>query len=151
MLFNENWSTIKNKVSLKKSGNGKLNNSTTTLESVSLSTDMEKLSSIECPIERAMELIGDKYSVLIVLNLAQFGKQRFIELEQSINGISPRTLSARLKHLEKYGIINRKQFSTIPPKVEYSLTERGSQFKVVIDQMSDWVNKWYPHSSAKVV
>lgn len=105
---------------------------------------MEKVSNIECPIERAMELIGDKYSVLIVLNLALCGKQRFIELEQAINGISPRTLSARLKHLEKYGIINRKQFSTIPPKVEYSLTERGQEFKVVIDHMSDWVNKWYP-------
>jgi DNA-binding HxlR family transcriptional regulator len=124
-----------------------LNNNTTILDNVKGSAELEKLSSIECPIERAMELIGDKYSVLIVLNLAQSGKQRFIELEQSINGISPRTLSARLKHLEKYGILNRKQFSTIPPKVEYSLTDRGVEFKVVIEHMSSWVNKWYPHNS----
>lgn len=123
-----------------------MNNQTTILEEAKSSPELEKLTSIECPIERAMELIGDKYSVLIVLNLAQAGKQRFIELENSINGISPRTLSARLKHLEKYGIINRKQFSTIPPKVEYSLTERGEEFRVVIDRMSDWVNKWYPHN-----
>jgi DNA-binding HxlR family transcriptional regulator len=126
-----------------------LNNNLTTLENIKMSPDFEKISSIECPIERAMELIGDKYSVLIVLNLAQFGTQRFIELEQSINGISPRTLSARLKHLEKYGIINRKQFSTIPPKVEYSLTDRGEEFKVVIENMSCWVNKWYPYSTQK--
>lgn len=126
-----------------------MNNSTTTLENVKISPDIEKLSLIECPIERAMELIGDKYSVLIVLNLAQYGKQRFIELEQSIKGISPRTLSARLKHLEKYDIITRKQFSTIPPKVEYSLTEKGERFKVVIEHMSDWVNQWYPYTAQK--
>lgn len=122
-----------------------MNNNTTILEDIKSSPELEKLKSIECPIERAMELIGDKYSVLIVLNLAQAGKQRFIELENSINGISPRTLSARLKHLEKYGLINREQFSTIPPKVEYSLTERGKDFRVVIDCMKDWVNNWYPH------
>ena len=127
----------------------KLNNNITTLDNIKSSVDLEKLSSIECPIERAMELIGDKYSVLIVLNLAQFGKQRFIELEQAINGISPRTLSARLKHLEKYGVINRQQFSTIPPKVEYSLTDRGKEFRLVIDQISNWVNKWYPHVAKK--
>lgn len=121
-----------------------MNNNTTILENVKISPEIEKLSEIACPIERAMELVGDKYSVLIVLNLAQFGTQRFIELEQAINGISPRTLSARLKHLEKYGIINRKQFSTIPPKVEYSLTDRGAEFKIVIEHMSTWVNKWYP-------
>lgn len=126
-----------------------MNNNTTILENVKISPEIEKLSEIVCPIERAMELVGDKYSVLIVLNLAQFGTQRFIELEQAINGISPRTLSARLKHLEKYGIINRKQFSTIPPKVEYSLTERGTEFKVVIEHMSSWVNKWYPCNDAQ--
>ncbi|MGD9580962.1 MAG: winged helix-turn-helix transcriptional regulator [Vampirovibrionia bacterium] len=122
-----------------------MNNNTTTLENIKSSQEIEKLAEIECPIERAMQLIGDKYSVLIVLNLALCEKQRFIELEQSIKGISPRTLSARLKHLEKYGIINRKQFSTIPPKVEYSLTDRGREFKVVIEQISSWVDKWYPH------
>ena len=146
MIFGIIWFTIKNIVNLKKSGNITLNNNTTTLENIKSSQEIEKLAEIECPIERAMQLIGDKYSVLIVLNLALCEKQRFIELEQSIKGISPRTLSARLKHLEKYGIINRKQFSTIPPKVEYSLTDRGREFKVVIEQISSWVDKWYPHS-----
>lgn len=123
-----------------------MNNNTTTLESIKTSPEIEKISEIECPIERAMQLIGDKYSVLIVLNLAISEKQRFIELEQAIKGISPRTLSARLKHLEKHGVVNRKQFSTIPPKVEYSLTARGKEFKVVIEHMSEWVDKWYPHT-----
>lgn len=127
-----------------------MNNNLTTIENIKTLTDLEKVSNIECSIERAMELIGDKYSVLIILNLAQHGTQRFIELEQAINGISPRTLSARLKHLERYRIISRKQFSTIPPKVEYSLTERGMAFKIVIEKMQQWADTWYPHVSNKL-
>lgn len=83
------------------------------------------LYALESPIERTMELIGDKYSFQIIHLLHQFGRQRFVELEQQISGISPRTLSARLKHLEKFRLINRHQYPTIPPKVEYELTERG--------------------------
>ena len=123
-----------------------MKNSVGILENIKITPEFENLSKIECPIERALELIGDKYSILIVLQLAQNETQRFIVLEQSIKGISPRTLSARLKHLESYGIINRKQYSTIPPKVEYSLTERGREFKAVIDNMSEWADKWYPFS-----
>jgi DNA-binding HxlR family transcriptional regulator len=119
------------------------------LETLQLSPELEKLSTIECPLERAMEIIGDKYSVLIILNLSNCGTQRFIELEQSVNGISPRTLSARLKHLDKYGLINRKQFSTIPPKVEYSLTEKGKELVPVIESITKWSNKCYPFGGTK--
>lgn len=120
-----------------------MNNNVSTLENTKITTDIEKLFNIDCPIERAMEIIGDKYSVLIILNLTRSEKQRFIELEQAIKGISPRTLSARLKHLEKYGIINRQQFSTIPPKVEYSLTDSGHDFKNVIENMTSWADRWF--------
>lgn len=124
-----------------------MKNSVGILENIKITPEFENLSKIECPIERAMELIGDKYSVLIVLQLARNDTQRFISLEQSIKGISPRTLSARLKHLENYGLINRKQYSTIPPKVEYSLTERGKEFNIVIENMRRWADKWYPFCS----
>ena len=108
------------------------------------------LYGIESPIERAMELIGDKYSFQIIHILSQFDCQRFVELEQQIPGISPRTLSARLKHLEKFRLINRHQFSTIPPKVEYKLTERGRALATTLKTLETWVNTWYPYTPGSV-
>lgn len=104
------------------------------------------LYSVESPIERAMELIGDKYSFQIIHILHQFNRQRFVELEQQIPGISPRTLSARLKHLEKFRLINRHQYPTIPPKVEYELTERGHDLATTLQHLETWVNRWYPYT-----
>ncbi len=103
------------------------------------------LYGVESPIERAMELIGDKYSFQIIHILHQFERQRFVELEQQIAGISPRTLSARLKHLEKFRLINRHQFPTIPPKVEYELTERGQDLAATLKNLEDWANRWFPY------
>jgi DNA-binding HxlR family transcriptional regulator len=104
------------------------------------------LYGLESPIERAMELIGDKYSFQILHILHQFERQRFVELEQQITGISPRTLSARLKHLEKFRLINRHQFPTIPPKVEYELTDRGRDLAETLRSLEAWVNRWYPYT-----
>ncbi len=103
------------------------------------------LYELESPIERAMELIGDKYSFQIIYILYQFDRQRFVELEQQITGISPRTLSARLKHLEKFRLINRHQYPTIPPKVEYELTEKGRDLAQTLQCLEEWVNRWYPY------
>lgn len=103
------------------------------------------LYGVESPIERAMELIGDKYSFQIIHILYQFERQRFVELEQQITGISPRTLSARLKHLEKFRLIDRHQYPTIPPKVEYKLTERGRDLAETLQSLESWVNKWFPY------
>lgn len=105
-----------------------------------------ELYGLESPIERAMELIGDKYSFQIIHILNQLGCQRFVELEQQIPGISPRTLSARLKHLEKFRLINRHQFPTIPPRVEYELTERGRDLADTLKSLEIWVNRWYPYT-----
>jgi DNA-binding HxlR family transcriptional regulator len=104
------------------------------------------LYGVESPIERAMELIGDKYSFQIVSILYHFERQRFVELENQITGISPRTLSARLKHLEKFNLINRHQYPTIPPKVEYELTERGRDLAETLHSLERWANKWYPYT-----
>ena len=104
-----------------------------------------ELYALESPIERAMELIGDKYSFQILHLLYENNRQRFVELEQQIPGISPRTLSARLKHLEKYRLINRHQYATIPPKVEYELTERGQDLAATLQAIEVWVDRWYPH------
>lgn len=103
------------------------------------------LYGVESPIERAMELIGDKYSFQIIHILYQFDRQRFVELEQQIPGISPRTLSARLKHLEKFRLIDRHQYPTIPPKVEYVLTEKGKDLAATLETLETWVNRWFPY------
>jgi DNA-binding HxlR family transcriptional regulator len=105
----------------------------------------DALYQIESPMERAMELIGDKYSFLIVHILHQFEKQRFVELEDQILGISPRTLSARLKHLEAYGLVHRHQYPTIPPRVEYTLTERGKDLANTMNELIQWTNRWYAY------
>lgn len=111
----------------------------------SLLIDTAELGQIESPVERGLDLLGDKYSLWIISALHQFECLRFLELEQQITGISPRTLSARLKHLEKYGLITRKQFSTIPPRVEYALTEKGQTLQPLLHALQDWTNRWFPY------
>jgi DNA-binding HxlR family transcriptional regulator len=106
----------------------------------------DMITQIESPIERGLELLGDRYSLLIIAAIIQFEKLRFVELEQQITGISPRTLSARLKHLERYGLIQRQQFPTIPPKVEYSLTETGRSLQPVLSALQVWSNRWFPYT-----
>jgi DNA-binding HxlR family transcriptional regulator len=110
----------------------------------------DAVSPSESPTERAMALIGDKYSLQIIQILNQFGTQRFIELEGQINGISPRTLSQRLKHLEFYGIVTRKQFATIPPRVDYTLTPIGEAMQPILNEMASWTNTWFPHIPAQL-
>lgn len=92
-------------------------------------------------LAKALQLVGDKYSLQIIALLIQHDCQRFIELEDQIQGISPRTLSSRLKQLETSGLINRLQYSTIPPKVEYTLTEKGQALVGVIQPLIAW-SEW---------
>ncbi len=107
---------------------------------------IRQVQSIESPIERAMEIIGDKYSVQIIDILTQFEPKRFVELEDQITGISPRTLSARLKHLERFGLISRLQFATIPPRVEYRLTDQGRALSSTLKELKVWANQYFPHT-----
>lgn len=110
----------------------------------------EEIHQLESPVERAMALVGDKYSFQIIQILSQFGRQRFVELEAQVTGISPRTLSARLKHLERYGLISRHQYPTIPPRVEYELTEKGQTMKPILDAIESWANQWFPYLPTRV-
>ncbi|WP_335869451.1 winged helix-turn-helix transcriptional regulator [Bacillus sp. 2205SS5-2] len=96
---------------------------------------------VKCPIEKIMNIIGPKWTFLILRDLI-IGPRRFGELLRSLNGISPRTLSLRLKELEKEGIINRISYSEIPPHVEYSLTEKGESLRPIFNAMTDWGNEW---------
>jgi len=98
-------------------------------------------SQSACPIEKTMRVIGGKWTFLILRDLFT-GAKRFGELQRSLQGISPRTLSMRLKELEQEGIVKREIFSEIPPHVEYSLTEKGETLRPVFETMKEWGNAW---------
>ncbi len=103
---------------------------------------MSKTSTTDhCPIEKTMSVIGGKWTFLILRDIFH-GPKRFGELQRSLDGISPRTLSMRLRELENEGILIRKIFSEIPPHVEYSLTKKGKTLKPIFDAMTEWGNTW---------
>jgi DNA-binding HxlR family transcriptional regulator len=104
-------------------------------------TEGEAGRTFGCPVARTAQLIGDKWTPLIVRDLA-CGHQRFSELERSLTGISPKTLSERLKRLEEAQIVDRVCFAEVPPRVEYSLTEKGFALLPVIDQMRQFGTRW---------
>ncbi len=91
-----------------------------------------------CPIEHTVNLIGHKWKVLIIRNLLNNGTQRFSELSRGISGISQKMLTQQLKQLESDGIVDRKVYPEVPPRVEYSLTELGHSLKPILDSMNTW-------------
>ena len=103
----------------------------------------ETPTSFGCPVARTAQLIGNKWTPLIVRDLA-VGQRRFSELERSLVGISPKTLSERLKRLEEAHVVERQCFAEVPPRVEYSLTEKGFALLPVIEQMRCFGSRWLP-------
>lgn len=94
-----------------------------------------------CPVARTAELIGNKWTPLILRDLAA-GEKRFSQLERSLTGISPKTLSERLKKLEEAKVLVRRCYPEVPPRVEYSLTSKGTALMPVIDTMRAFGNTW---------
>ncbi len=99
-----------------------------------------KKKKINCPVEVTLDIIGKKWTVLIIRDLLD-GKKRFGELLESLSGISPRTLSARLSELEKCGVVKKKVYPVVPLKVEYSLAKRGFELRLILEQMRRWGEK----------
>ncbi len=94
-----------------------------------------------CPVLMTADIISGKWTLLILRDLSE-GLNRFSVLERSLLGISPKTLSERLKSLEKAGVITRTSYAEVPPRVEYALTERGMDLIPLIDHMRDYGTKW---------
>ncbi len=90
-----------------------------------------------CPIEKTLSIIGGKWTLLILRDLSN-GTQRFGQLQKSLKGISPKTLSSRLQELEKEGIVAKKVYPEVPPRVEYSLTSRGESLRNVLIALIEW-------------
>ncbi len=94
-----------------------------------------------CPVCHIAELVCGKWTLLLVRDLAE-GRSRFCEIERSLAGISPRTLSLRLRELEEQGIVERHTYPEVPPRVEYALTEKGRDLLPIVDSMRDFGRRW---------
>ncbi len=90
-----------------------------------------------CPVETTLSLIGDKWKILILRDLLG-GTMRFGELKKSIGSVSQKVLTKQLRDMEAQGLVNRKVYAEVPPRVEYSLTERGQSLQPILDSMWDW-------------
>ena len=99
----------------------------------------------ESPVEETLSLISSKWKVLIIRDLLIYGTMRFGELVKSINQISKKVLTENLRSLEEDGLVTRMVYPVVPPKVEYSLTERGKSLKIVLDAMQLWGEKYKNH------
>ncbi len=88
-----------------------------------------------CPIARTLDVIGTKWTFLIIRDLLIEGMMRFSDLQRSMDGISPKTLAVRLRELEAQGIIQRTVYPEVPPRVEYRLTDKGKQLERIFIEL----------------
>jgi DNA-binding HxlR family transcriptional regulator len=98
-------------------------------------------SNDTCPVCRTAEIVCGKWTLLVIRDLAE-GRSRFCELERSLAGISPRTLSLRLRALEEEGIVERHTYPEVPPRVEYQLTAKGRDLLPIIEDMRRYGLQW---------
>lgn len=94
-----------------------------------------------CPVCATADVIGGKWTLLVIRDLAS-GPTRFCQLERSLDGISPRTLSLRLKALEECGVVERRMYPEVPPRVEYALTDKGRALIPLIEDMRRYGREW---------
>jgi DNA-binding HxlR family transcriptional regulator len=111
---------------------------------------MEESKSLfgKCPYFTAQKVFSGKWSILIIYHLSE-GTMRYGELERSIEDITQATLTKQLRMLQDYGLIARKVYPEIPPRVEYSLTELGKDFQPVLDQFRIWGDKYIEAQKTK--
>jgi DNA-binding HxlR family transcriptional regulator len=94
-----------------------------------------------CPVLATAQIVSGKWTLVMLRDLAT-GPRRFTELQRSLAGISPRTLSQRLRALEEEGIIERREYAEMPPRVEYSLTDKGRDLSPIVDAMREYGSRW---------
>ena len=99
-----------------------------------------------CPVETTLMLIGDKWKVLILRDLLD-GTKRFGELKKSVGGVSQKVLTAQLRDMEDSGLVSRKVYAEVPPRVEYTLTDLGYSLKPILDAMWNWGENYKAQNS----
>ena len=93
---------------------------------------------MRCPIARTLDIIGERWTILILRDLVVGGPRKFQDFERSLRGISPNKLSTRLKRLEEAGIVMRRFYEQHPPRADYVLTEKGEELRPVLRALLDW-------------
>ncbi len=96
----------------------------------------------ECPVARTLDIIGERWTILILRDLLRKGPLRFQDFQRSLPGVSPNTLSARLKTLEEHAIIVRKFYEQHPPRAQYLLTEKGRMLGPILKALLEWGQKY---------
>ena len=96
---------------------------------------------VNCPVRQVLDRVGDKWSTLVILLLKENGVMRFNEISHSIGDISQKMLTVTLRNLEGDGLVSRKMYAEIPPRVEYELTELGKSLLPLIKDLVAWANK----------
>ena len=95
-----------------------------------------------CPVARALDVIGERWSILILRDLFLKGPRRFQHFQESLGGVAPNTLSARLKTLEAQGVIARLLYNDHPPRLEYYLTEKGKSLGPILKALKNWGERY---------
>jgi DNA-binding HxlR family transcriptional regulator len=98
----------------------------------------------DCPVARTLDLIGERWTILLLRDLLLQGPRRFQDFQDSLPDVAPTTLSARLKTLEAAGLVRRQQYSEHPPRLEYHLTEKGKSLGPVVKSLRDWGTRHLP-------
>jgi DNA-binding HxlR family transcriptional regulator len=106
--------------------------------------------NLRCPIARTLSIIGERWTILILRDLVIAGPRKFQDFERSLAGISPNTLSARLKHLEERGIIERRFYEQHPPRAEYLLTDKGKELRPVLRALFEWGQRHTAYRAAVI-
>ena len=91
-----------------------------------------------CPVARTLDIVGERWTLLILRDLFLHGPRRYQDLQDSLAGVAPNTLAARLKTLEGAGFVERKLYSANPPRLEYHLTDKGRSFGPVMRALREW-------------
>jgi DNA-binding HxlR family transcriptional regulator len=95
----------------------------------------------DCPVARTLDLIGDRWTILLLRDLLLQGTRRFQDFEASLPGVAPNTLSARLKALEENDLVRRQLYNERPPRLEYVLTDKGRSLGPVVKALREWGSK----------
>ena len=97
-----------------------------------------------CPVARTLDLIGERWTILLLRDLLLHGPRRFQDFQESLPGVAPNTLSSRLKSMEDHGLVRREMYNERPPRLEYVLTDKGKSLGPIVKAMRDWGTKNLP-------
>lgn len=103
--------------------------------------------NLKCPVARSLDVIGDRWSLLILRDFFHFGRRRFQDFGQTLPGLTPSILSARLREFESQGVIESCLYAEHPPRLEYSLTQKGRDLGPILKALKTWGEKYAGHAS----